>query len=102
MPRYRLTSNAQFDLIEIRRNTLIQWGSLQSKKYLSELRQAIVLLSNRPTIGKHRPDIAEGVFSLPHASHVIYYGLDLNQLVVFGILHKRMVPGNHLEGRETI
>ena len=72
MLKYRLTSNAQSDLIEIRRYTLTQWGSLQSKKYLSELRQAIALLSDRPAIGKLRPDLSQGVFSLLHTSHVIY------------------------------
>jgi len=102
MPSYRLTSDAQSDLIEIRRYTLTQWGSSQSKKYLSEIRQAIHLLSETPMLGKQRSDIAAGVFSFPHASHVIYFVLHENQLVVFGVLHKRMVPLSHLENRETI
>jgi len=102
MPSYRLTSDAQSDLIDIRRYTLTQWGESQSKKYLSELRQTIKLLSDTPALGKQRPDIAVGVFSFPHASHIIYYILDKHQLVVFGVLHKRMVPLNHLENRETV
>ena len=40
------------------------------------------------------------VLSFPHVSHVIYYVLHEQQLVVFGVLHKRMVPMNHLDGRE--
>jgi len=35
---YRLTPDAQSDLIEIRRFTIMQWGLAQSKKYLLELR----------------------------------------------------------------
>jgi len=101
MPSYRLTSDAQSELIEIRRYTLTQWGESQSKKYLSEIRQTINLLSETPALGKQRFDIATGVFSFPHASHVIYYVLDKHQLVVVGVLHKRMVPLNHLENRET-
>ncbi len=41
MTAYRLTQNAQSDLIEIRRTTLRQWGVAQSQKYLSQLRQTI-------------------------------------------------------------
>jgi len=102
MPSYRLTPDAQSDLIEIRRYTLNRWGSAQSKKYLAEIRQTIRLLSETPTLGKQRPDVATDAFSFPHASHVIYSVLHNNQLVVFGVLHKQMVPITHLENRETL
>lgn len=99
---YRLTPDAQADLIEIRSFTRGQWGSIQSKKYLSELRQTIRLLSETPTIGKQHPEVGIGAFSFPHVSHVIYYTLNEQQLVVFGVLHKSMVPLTHLEDREMI
>ena len=102
MPSYRLTCDAQSGLIDVRRYTFTQWGESQSNKYLSELRQTIKLLSDTPALGKQRSDIAAGAFSFPHASHIIYYILDKHQLVVFGVLHKRMVPLHHLENRETI
>ena len=102
MPSYRFTGDAQSDLIKIRGYTLKEWGNEQSKKYLSNLRQTIRLLSETPTIGKQRPDISSDVFSFPHVSHVIYYMLRNEQLVVFGVLHKSMVPNIHLEDRETI
>ncbi|MCP4008815.1 MAG: type II toxin-antitoxin system RelE/ParE family toxin, partial [Proteobacteria bacterium] len=54
MPAYRLTPDAQADLIDIRHYTLKHWGKDQSQKYLSELRQTIRLLSETPTIGKQR------------------------------------------------
>jgi toxin ParE1/3/4 len=72
---YRLTPDAQADLIEIRRCTLEQWGEIQSKKYLFELRQTIRLLSETPAIGKQRPDIGSDIYSFPGASHIIYYTL---------------------------
>ena len=99
---YRLTPDAQADLIEIRRYTLEQWGEIQSKKYLSELRQTIRLLSEVPAIGKQRPDVDSGVYSFPGASHIIYYTLSEQQLIVFGILHKSMAPIAHLENREIV
>ena len=100
MPGYRLTPDAQSDLIEIRRFTLQQWGAAQSQKYLSELRKMIRLLAETPSLGKSRPEIGINVLSFPHVSHVIYYVVHEQQLVIFGVLHKRMVPFNHLVPRE--
>jgi toxin ParE1/3/4 len=99
---YRLTPDAQTDLIEIRRFTVKQWGTAQSQKYLLELRQTIRLLAETPSLGKSRPDVGSSVLSFPHVSHVIYYVAHEQQLIVFGVLHKRMVPLNHLAEREVI
>ena len=99
---YRLTPDAQTDLIEIRRFTVKQWGTAQSQKYLLELRQTIRLLAETPSLGKSRPDVGSSVLSFPYVSHVIYYVAHEQQLIVFGVLHKRMVPLNHLAGREVI
>lgn len=102
MVNFRLTPDAQSDLIDIRRFTVEQWGKAQSQKYLSELRKTIRLLAETPFLGKSRLDVGEGILSFPHVSHVIYYMVHKRQLVVFGILHKRMVPMNHLDERKVI
>lgn len=94
MPNIRLTPDAQSDLIEIRRFTVNHRGHAQSRKYLSELRQTLQLLAESPSLGKSRPDIGQDVLSFPHVSHVIYYVTHDGQVVVFGLLHKRMVPSN--------
>jgi toxin ParE1/3/4 len=99
---YRLTPDAQSDLIEIRRFTVKQWGTAQSKKYLLELRNTIRLLTDTPSLGKSRPEVGSNVLSFPYVSHVIYYVVHEQQLVVFGVLPKRMVPLNHLVERELI
>lgn len=102
MTAYRFTPDAQTDLIEIRRYTLKQWGIEQSKKYLLELRQTLRVLSETPTMGKQRHEVGVDVFSFPHASHVIYYLVNKQQLVVFAVLHKSMLPLLHLDNRDTI
>ena len=101
MNQFRLTVDAQSDLIEIRRYTLEKWGSEQSQKYLAELLKTVSILSENPLIGKEREDISNKVFSFPHLSHVIYYLVHDGQLIVFGLLDKAMVPQNHLENRQT-
>jgi toxin ParE1/3/4 len=102
MPNYRLTSDAQSDLIDIRRYTLKSWGATQSQKYLAEMRQTIQLLAETPTLGKLRPDVVLGALSFPYVSHVIYYLQHSKQIIVFGVLHKRIVPANHFEHREIL
>lgn len=96
---YRFTPDAQSDLIDIRRFTVQQWGAAQSQIYLSDLRSTIRLLAETPSLGKPRPEVGEHVLSFPHVSHVIYYVIHEQQVVVFGVLHKRMVPLNHLTER---
>lgn len=102
MPGYRLTPEAQSDLIDIRRYGIEQWGTAQSQYYLSELRVRIQLLAENPSLGKPRPEVAEGVRSFLYESHVIYYMVHQQQLVIFGVLHQRMVPLKHLLNRELI
>lgn len=101
MAHYRLTPDAKSDLIEIRRFTTKQWGVAQSQKYLSEFRQTIRLLAETPSLGRSRPDVGSDVLSFLQVSHIIYYVLHEQQLVVFGVLYKRMVPLNHLSEREV-
>ena len=100
MAHFRLTPDAQSDLIEIRHYTQQQWDDAQSKKYLTELRQTIHLLAKTPSIGESRPDIGIDILSFLHVSHVIYCVIHEQELVVFSVLHKRMVPLNHLMDRE--
>ena len=102
MTNFRLTPDAKSDLIKIRHFTIKQWGNTQSKKYLSALRQTIRLLADTPSLGKPGPEVGLGVLSFPHVSHVIFYMMYNQQLVVFGVLHKRMIPLNHLPEREII
>ncbi|MBL1321203.1 MAG: type II toxin-antitoxin system RelE/ParE family toxin [Methylophaga sp.] len=100
MATFRLSSDAQTDLINIRHYTLKNWGSEHSKKYLSELQQTIELLSDSPEMGKKRTNVSIDTLSFPHASHVIYYVLQNDCLLVFAVLHKSMVPNNHLANRK--
>lgn len=100
MRGFRLTPDAQSDLLDIRRFTISQWGATQAQR---ELRRSIQRLAQTPSLGKARPDMGPNVSSFPHlASHVIYYIVYEQQLVVFAVFHKRMVPARHLSEREII
>ena len=96
---FRLTLDAQQDLRAIRRHTVDTWGQEQSRKYLEGMRDTLELLAEFPGQGLDRSDVGEEVFSFPYGSHMLYYRIEKKQLVVFAVLHQRMVPEGHLKGR---
>src|SRR5690606_19973294 len=96
---FRLTRDAQQDLTAIRSYTVDTWGQEQSRKYLQGVRDTIELLVEFPGQGLARQDVGDDVFSFPYGSHMLYYRLEKKQLVVFAVLHQRMVPEGHLQRR---
>ncbi|NLY16348.1 MAG: type II toxin-antitoxin system RelE/ParE family toxin [Gammaproteobacteria bacterium] len=75
------------------------WGREQAKKYLLGMRETIALLAEFPGQGTVRQDVGEGVLSFPYGSHWLFYRIEKEQLVVFAVLHQRMVPMEHLAER---
>lgn len=99
---YYLTPDAQVDITQIHEYTINQWGKAQADKYLSMIYEAIKTITKIPTIGKPRSDIDKNTHSFAYASHVIYYKVTDNKLVITAVLHKRMVPTNHLYPKEPL
>ena len=86
-PSYRLTPDAQADPIEIRQHTIQQWGIDQARKYLSELKRTMCLLAEAPSLGKSRPEVGANVLSFSHVSHVVYYIVHEQKIIIFAVLH---------------
>jgi len=101
MVAFRLTEAAENDLVGIRTYSLKQFGKKQTIKYLTQLEQALVLLSESPALGQKRLDIDSDIFSFPYQSHMIYFTKDVDVIVVFAVLHQKMIPHKHLEDREV-
>lgn len=100
MNRYQLTSEAKQDLIQIRRFTVKQWGSMQSRIYLEELKKIMELISEMPLMGKNcADDLGKDIYRFLYGSHAIYYVTTPNQIIVIAILHQSMVLENHLGNR---
>ncbi|MDI9223821.1 type II toxin-antitoxin system RelE/ParE family toxin [Pantoea sp. EA-12] len=100
MANFKLTDEARQDLVDIRQFTLMNWGSTQSSHYLRRLQHTLRNLSELPSMGKSRTvDIAEGVFSFPFVSHMIYYQLCPAGIIVLAVLHQSRVPEIHLDAR---
>lgn len=90
MAEYRITPRAQDDLKNIGRYTKIQWGKSQRDTYLRSLEKHFNWLAEKPHLGKHRMDIADGYYSFPEGQHVIFYLQYKTYLDIIGIPHKEM------------
>lgn len=97
MLRLIFTDEAKQDLVAIRHYTQETWGTLKTKSYLGELRTTLRRLQETPLMGSDRSaEIGPGVRDFPCASHMIYYRLHDNDLLVLAILHQSMVPSLHM------
>lgn len=97
---YKLTGEAQRDIIEIRDYTSRNWGAKQSREYLRKLQVVLSQLAEMPSMGHHRSDdFGEDIYSFPYVSHMIYYNTQDSGIVVLAVLHQSRVPIKHLGQR---
>ncbi len=88
--RYRITPRAHRDLENIGRYSMNKWGKEQRNRYLRNLDQRFLWPSERPTAGKHRPDIEQGYYSFRQGAHLVFYLIHDKGIDIIGIPHKEM------------
>lgn len=97
MNHYVLAEAAKNDLKEIYDFGIYKFGHSQATKYLEGLREYSEALTKKPDIGKQRDEIKDGLFSLPHVSHVIFYRILPDRIRIVRVLHGRSDIPNHLK-----
>lgn len=91
MPAYRLTRQADADLVSIIRYTLDTWGDEQTEKYVAQLESCFVEIANQQVVtkpfSKRFPDLR--VVRCQH--HFVFY-LEHSKAPasIVAILHERM------------
>jgi len=63
---FNLTNRAKEGLRGIWSYTLRNWSERQADHYIATLYERFEWLTERPDVGKHRPDIHEGFYCFPH------------------------------------
>lgn len=86
----RLSDPASRDLQAIAEYTLSEWGAKQKEAYLNLIKQSFKALSHSGNIGKHRDDIAEGLYSYSVKKHVVFFRETEDEFMIIRILHDRM------------
>src|SRR4051794_37849673 len=92
MADFVLAAAAHDDLEEIDRYTLQTWGTEQRSRYLSALFHEFENIAAKPHAGRLRPELAEGVRSMPLLAHVIFYELHAGRCYILRVLHQRRDP----------
>jgi toxin ParE1/3/4 len=88
MSQYRLTDEADNDLIEIWLH--ISQDNLEAAdKFLATLVEKFSLLVGQPKIGRARPELAPRMRSFPTGSYVVFYRTLTDGIEIVRILHSR-------------
>ena len=87
--RVILTDRARRQLSDALVYSEQRWGREQRRRYGQILGDALRAIAENPAIGRRRDELAEGLRSYAIRSHILYYWIRDQQLVVAQILHAR-------------
>ncbi len=88
--RLHATPEARADIRQALKFSLKRWGSVQRDMYRAELNTAMFRLMDAPLIGLDRSDLASGLRSFPVRSHILFYRVENQTVVIYRVLHQHM------------
>ena len=87
MPRIRFTASAEADLLELWL-TIAEENLPAADKSLDSIQATVAQLGRQPEMGKSRPELADGLRSIPtRTPYIIFYLPDTDGLLVVRVLH---------------
>ena len=86
----RLSDPVSRDLQAIAEYTHSEWGAEQKVIYLKLMSKSFKTLSRSGNIGKHRDEIASGLYSYSVKKHVVFFRETKDEFVIIRVLHSRM------------
>ena len=98
--RFRVTTKARLDILDITRYTKRTWGKAASDRYARAIDRRIRWLAEDPQRGRSRDEIAPGYRSYPQGAHLVFYIVAGGEMVVIGVPHQAMdlhAKGDDLE-----
>ena len=81
--------NARTDLTQLLLQSRRQWGIRQRNAYKLQIDRALGELTEYPFLGRSRDEISLGLRSYPVGSHLIYYQVQDQAVVILRIIHNR-------------
>lgn len=94
---YKLTKNADSDLVELYIYGYQQFGEKQAEQYFSELENCFQLLSETPLICRERTEFNPHVRIHNHGAHIIIYIIQNDNILITRILRDNMDIQRHLK-----
>lgn len=89
------SDDARSELADILLYTEQEWGRQQREDYTRLIRETISTLAETPSLGRSRDELSEGLRSYPAGSHILYYWVNEDVLIVAHILHGRRDAGRN-------
>ena len=85
--QYVLSDISEVDIGDIYDYTLGTHGGDQATHYLLGLDKLFEQLIENPSLGKSRPEIREGLRSLPYEHHTVFYRIMDTHIRIVRVLH---------------
>ena len=96
MAAYSLSSKAAIDIAGIYEYTIITFGLVQARKYLSGLHDCFQMLADNPLYGRNATDLAPNLRRLEYRSHVVFYVPQEKGVLIVRVLHQSMDAPAHI------
>lgn len=97
MANFKLSRKAKADLKSIAQHTERKWGRGQRNQYVLQFDRSFHFLGETPYLGQPCEELRAGYRQYPQGSHMIFYRQNDEGIVeIIRILHKRMLPDDHL------
>lgn len=90
MSAYFLSLDADTDLQSIYLYSEEVWGERQARRYLSGLYEAFDGIARNPETGRLRGELGDGIRSVPHGSHVVFFMMWKSDVAILRVLHGAM------------
>ncbi|MGL4405214.1 MAG: type II toxin-antitoxin system RelE/ParE family toxin [Notoacmeibacter sp.] len=84
---YRLTNEADEDIVDIFISGEGMFGTRQAEKYFLELHAKFRMIAASPLMARERTEVTPPVRAHPHKSHIIIYRIENDCVVVLGVRH---------------
>jgi toxin ParE1/3/4 len=91
-----ITGPARADLKSIAAFSKRQWGAEQGHRYIAEINDKFRRLARQPQTGGQRPDIPGDYRALLAGSHIIFYRIAKDVVVIVRVLHQSMDAPAHI------
>ncbi len=94
--RFIVSPRARTDIDDIWNYTVEHWGERQAEIYIRLVKAAVEAVVKDPKVGRTCDDVRLGYRRYPVGSHVLFYRVTAEAIVVVRILHRRMDVERHL------
>jgi toxin ParE1/3/4 len=90
MASYRISKRADADIVEIIVYTTERFGPSQAQRYHAGLERTFQMLAKNSSRGRSAVEIGPNLRLFNYESHVVFYALEPQGVLIVRILHQRM------------